>query len=65
MPQLQKDVEGIQDFSKKADERLTTAETDLKTVKEDDESTKQKLAEYEKNIADLDERLKKLEGAGS
>lgn len=65
VPQLQKDVEGIQDFSKKADERLTTAETDLKTVKEDDESTKQKLAEYEKTIADLNERLKKLEGAGS
>ena len=65
VPQLQKDVEGIQDFSKKADERLTTAETDIKKVKDDDQVTQETLAEYKKTIDDLNERLKKLEGAGS
>ncbi|GAC46136.1 enterolysin A. metallo peptidase. MEROPS family M23B [Pediococcus acidilactici NGRI 0510Q] len=63
VPQLQKDVEGIQDFNQKADERLTNAETDLKTVKEDDESTKKTLDEYRQTIANLDARLRRLEGA--
>lgn len=62
VPQLQKDVEGIQDFNQKADERLTNVETDIKTVKDDDQATQETLAEYKKTIDDLNERLKKLEG---
>lgn len=62
VPQLKKDYEGTQKDVEDGKERLDTAEKDLKTVKEDDETTKQTLEEYQKTIADLDERLKKLEG---
>lgn len=65
LPQLKKDFEGTQKDVEDSKTRLDTAETDLKTVKEDDETTKQTLEEQKQTIADLDERLKKLEGVGS
>lgn len=65
LPQLKKDFEGTQKDVEDSKTRLDTAETDLKTVKEDDETTKQTLEEQKQTIADLDERLKKLEGVGN
>lgn len=65
VPQLKKDYEGTQKDVEDSKTRLDAAETDLKTVKEDDETTKQTLEEQKQTIADLDERLKKLEGVGS
>lgn len=65
VPQLKKDYEGTQKDIENSKTRLETAETDLKTVKEDDEATKQTLEEQKKTIADLDERLKKLEGGNA
>lgn len=65
VPQLKKDYEGTQKDIEDSKTRLDAAETDLKTVKEDDETTKQTLEEQKKTIADLDERLKKLEGGNA
>lgn len=65
VPQLKKDYEGTQKDVEDSKTRLDTAEKDLKTVKEDDVTTKQTLEEQQQTIADLDERLKKLEGVGS
>lgn len=72
VPQLKKDYEGTQKDIEDSKTRLNSAETDLKTVKQDDETTKQTLAEYQQTltkyqqtIADLDERLKKLEGGNA
>lgn len=65
VPQLKKDYEGTQKDIEDSKTRLDTAETDLKTVKEDDEATKKTLEEQKQTIADLDERLKKLEGGNA
>lgn len=65
VPQLKKDYEGAQKDIEDSKTRLDSAEKDLKTVKEDDETTKQTLEEYQQTIANLDERLKKLEGGNA
>ena len=65
VPQLKKDYEGTQKDIEDSKTRLDTAEKGLKIVKEDDETTKQTLAEYQQTITDLDERLKKLEGGNA
>ncbi|MEM1455684.1 phage tail protein [Pediococcus pentosaceus] len=65
VPQLKKDYEGTQKDIEDSKTRLDSAEKDLKTVKEDGETTKQTLEEYQQTIANLDERLKKLEGGNA